>query len=114
MDTTGSLWMSGALVGKPAGVFFSTAGQGGGQETIGLTIVTFFASMGMIYVPLGYTDTNMFNMDVVHGASPYGAGTYAKQDGSRQPSDIEKAIAETQGKNFATIALKLSDKKVEL
>jgi NAD(P)H dehydrogenase (quinone) len=33
MDSTGQLWQTGALVGKPAGVFFSTATQNGGQET---------------------------------------------------------------------------------
>lgn len=32
-DATGGLWMKGALVGKPIGVFFSTSTQGGGYET---------------------------------------------------------------------------------
>ena len=112
MDTTGSLWQTGALVGKPAGVFFSTAVPGGGQETIGLTTITFFASMGMIYVPLGYADPNQFNLTEVHGSSPYGAGAFANSDGSRQPSELELGICETQGKNFAAIAAKL--KKVEI
>jgi NAD(P)H dehydrogenase (quinone) len=112
MDTTGSLWFTGALAGKPAGVFFSSGSQGGGQETIGLTTISFFASHGMIYVPLGCTDPNFLNMDEMHGSSIYGAGTFAKSDGSRQPSDLEKKIAVTQGKNFAVIASKL--KKVEL
>ena len=40
IDSTGQLWQSGALVGKPAGVFFSTANQAGGQETAALTFVT--------------------------------------------------------------------------
>jgi NAD(P)H dehydrogenase (quinone) len=29
-DATGGLWMKGALVGKPIGLFFSTGTQGGG------------------------------------------------------------------------------------
>lgn len=29
-DATGGLWMKGALIGKPIGVFFSTSTQGGG------------------------------------------------------------------------------------
>lgn len=37
-DSTGSLWGAGKLIGKPAGVFFSTAQQGGGQETIGVPL----------------------------------------------------------------------------
>lgn len=32
-DATGGLWQKGALVGKPATMFTSTASQGGGQET---------------------------------------------------------------------------------
>ena len=36
-DATGSLWQKGALVGKPATMFTSTASQGGGQETTILT-----------------------------------------------------------------------------
>ena len=112
MDTTGGLWFTGALVGKPAGVFFSTSSQGGGQETIALTTITFFVHQGMIFVPLGYSDPNVASMDEMHGSSPYGAGTFSKADGSRQPSDLEKGIAETQGKNFAMVAAKL--KKVEL
>ncbi|KAL7525253.1 hypothetical protein ACHAXR_000922 [Thalassiosira sp. AJA248-18] len=42
MDSTGSLWMGGKLVGKAGGCFFSSGSQGGGQETMGLTTVTFF------------------------------------------------------------------------
>jgi NAD(P)H dehydrogenase (quinone) len=101
------LWQKGALVGKPAGCFFSNAVQGGGQETMGLTMVPFFTHMGMVFVPLGFVE-KMFVMDEVHGASAYGAGTYAGTDGSRQPTDLEKSIAETHGQNFAKTAAKLA------
>lgn len=33
LDATGGLWRSQALAGKPAGIFYSTGSQGGGQET---------------------------------------------------------------------------------
>ena len=33
LDATGGLWRSQLLAGKPAGIFFSTGSQGGGQET---------------------------------------------------------------------------------
>ncbi|CAN1222124.1 NAD(P)H dehydrogenase (quinone) FQR1 [Linum grandiflorum] len=33
MDSTGGLWRTQALQGKPAGLFYSTGSQGGGQET---------------------------------------------------------------------------------
>lgn len=32
-DSTGGLWRTQALSGKPAGLFYSTGSQGGGQET---------------------------------------------------------------------------------
>jgi len=36
-DRTGGLWLTGALRNKPAGLFTSTASQGGGQEVTCLT-----------------------------------------------------------------------------
>lgn len=39
-DATGGHWQAGALAGKPASLFFSTASQGGGQETTAMTTVT--------------------------------------------------------------------------
>lgn len=108
LDSTGGLWQAGALVGKPAGVFFSTGTQNGGQETTALTFVTQLAHHGMVFVPLGYSTPKLFDMDAPHGGSPYGAGTLAGPDGSRQPSALEKDIAEAHGKHFGTIAAKLA------
>ena len=107
LDSTGGLWMGGKLIGKPAAVFASTAQQGGGQETASYGMVQFIAHHGMIYVPMGYRDQKVFNNDEVHGGSPFGAGTVAGGDGSRQPSQLELDVAETQGKSFAEIAAKL-------
>ena len=108
LDSTGGLWQSGALVGKPAGVFFSTGTQNGGQETTALTFVTQLAHHGMVFVPLGYSTPKLFDLSAPHGGSPYGAGTLAGPDGSRQPSALEKDIAEAHGKHFGTIAAKLA------
>lgn len=47
-DRTGQLWAKGALTGKFAGVFTSTASQHGGQETTALTTVPFFTHHGII------------------------------------------------------------------
>ena len=33
IDATGGLWKKQQLIGKPAGVFYSTSTQGGGQES---------------------------------------------------------------------------------
>lgn len=107
MDSTGGLWMSGGLVGKPAGVFFSTGTAGGGQETTALTFLTQLSHHGMIYVPIGYSSQLLMNMDEVHGGSAYGAGTLAGTDGSRTPSKLELDVAEHQGGYFAGVVNRL-------
>ncbi|PVU87944.1 hypothetical protein BB561_006113 [Smittium simulii] len=108
-DSTGQLWASGALQGKMAATFFSTASQGGGQECTALSFLPNLVHHGMIYVPLGYANTNLFSVDEVVGGSPWGAGTVANGDGSRQPSEKELEIAVTQGERFAqTVAQYLS------
>jgi NAD(P)H dehydrogenase (quinone) len=113
MDSTGALWQAGALAGKTAGIFQSTAVQGGGQETVGLTMLPFFVHHGMIFLPLGYANPKVFNNDEPHGASPYGAGTLANGDGSRMPSPLELDVAITQGKNFAVLTEKICARPVE-
>lgn len=107
IDSTGSIWQSGALIGKPYGIFFSTGTQGGGQETTALTSLTNFTHHGMIYVPIGYSTPLVADMSEMHGGSPYGAGTFAGATGNRQPSKIELGIAEHQGKLFGTTATAL-------
>jgi len=103
-DATGQLWQTGALVGKVASTFTSTATPAGGQETTIAVNTTHFAHHGMIYVPLGYTDPTIFNMDEMHGGSPWGAGTFAGPNGERQPTALELGLARSQGKRVAQIA----------
>ncbi len=42
----------------------------------------------------------MFMILRIYSGSPWGAGTFASADGSRQPSPLELEIAELQGKHF--------------
>ncbi|KZP06998.1 benzoquinone reductase [Athelia psychrophila] len=102
IDSTGGLWGSGGLHGKYAGVFVSTAGLGGGQESTAIAALSTLAHHGIIYVPLGYKNNfaQLTNLTEVHGGSPWGAGAFAAPDGSRQPSALELEIAEIQGKSF--------------
>jgi len=101
-DSTGGLWASGGLYGKYAGVFISTAGHGGGQESTAIASMSTFAHHGIVYVPFGYAKAfgQLTNLTEVHGGSPWGAGTFAASDGSRQPSALELEIATIQGKSF--------------
>ncbi|GLC33644.1 hypothetical protein PLESTB_000099200 [Pleodorina starrii] len=108
-DATGMLWQNGALHGKPASLFTSTASQGGGQETTLMTAVTQLAHHGMIYVPAGYAaGQGMFGVQEAKGGSPWGAGTLAGPDGSRQPSEIELEAIRVQARTFAQAAKKLA------
>ncbi|GMH05376.1 hypothetical protein Nepgr_007216 [Nepenthes gracilis] len=106
MDATGALWRTQLLAGKPAGIFYSTGSQGGGQETTPLTAITQLVHHGMIFVPIGYTfGAGMFEMEKVTGGTPYGAGTFAG-DGLRQPTELELGKALHQGKYFADMVKK--------
>ena len=108
LDSTGSLWQSGGLVGKVGSVFTSTASQHGGQET---TITSFHLTLfhhGMVVVGLPYAFQGQLRMDQITGGSPYGASTIAGAAGERQPSDNELDAARFQGNYVATIATKLA------
>jgi NAD(P)H dehydrogenase (quinone) len=107
-DTTGGLWMRGALVGKVGGAFTSTASQHGGQETTLFSIITNLLHMGMTIVGLDYGFQGQMGVAVVNGGTPYGASTIANGDGSRQPSQVELDGARYQGKRIAETAAKLA------
>ncbi|TFK47632.1 NADH-quinone oxidoreductase [Heliocybe sulcata] len=101
-DATGQLWATGALAGKFGGLFVSSASPGGGQESTAIAAMSTFAHHGIIYVPLGYKHTfaQLTNLTELRGGSPWGAGTFAGGDGSRQPSALELEVATIQGKTF--------------
>ncbi|ODN83336.1 NAD(P)H:quinone oxidoreductase, type IV [Cryptococcus amylolentus CBS 6039] len=101
-DQTGGLWATGALVGKFVGTFTSTAGQHSGQESTHITTFPFFAHHGLAYVPIGYTDPSVGNVDQVQGGSPYGASVVAAADGHLQPTANDLKVAAHQGSYFAT------------
>ncbi len=107
LDNTVSLWLKDEMVGKVGSVFVCTGSQHGGQET---TITSFYSTLihlGMIIVGVPYSEKRLLNMDEIIGGSPYGAGTVASPDGSRQPSESELEIARFQGRHAAEIAARL-------
>lgn len=105
-DQTGGLWVNGALVGKVGSVFTST-GTGGGNESTILSTHTTLLHHGLVIVGLPYSCPQLTDISEVRGGSPYGAGTIAGGDGSRQPSDNELAQARFQGQHVAQITKKL-------
>ncbi|MFB6260933.1 MAG: NAD(P)H:quinone oxidoreductase, partial [Thiohalorhabdaceae bacterium] len=107
LDQAGGLWANGSLIGKPGGVFTSTATQHGGQETTLTSFHTTLLHLGMVIVGVPYSCQELFNMDEISGGTPYGASTLAKGDGSRWPSANELAIARFQGRHLADVAGRL-------
>jgi NAD(P)H dehydrogenase (quinone) len=106
LDQTGGLWAEGKLVGKLGSVFVST-GTGAGNET---TITSFHHTLihhGMVITGVPYRCPDLANIDEPRGGSPYGAGTMAGSDGSRQPTERELAIARFQGEHVAKLSVKL-------
>ena len=110
IDATGRLWASGALVGKAAGVFTSSATQHGGQESTILSFHIPLLHLGMVVVGLPYSFQGQMRMDEITGGSPYGASTIAGGKGERMPSENELSAARFQGRWVTTIASKLSVK----
>ncbi|KAL2912420.1 hypothetical protein HK105_208063, partial [Polyrhizophydium stewartii] len=78
----------------------------GGLETTALTFMPFFAHHGINYVPYGWSG-HIGGHAEVHGCGPWGAGTIAPSDGSRDISELEKIVAREQGKRFAAVLNRL-------
>src|SRR5690606_5503100 len=70
LDGTNSLWLTGALVGKPAGVFTSTASLHGGQETTLLSMMLPLLHHGMLITGIPYSEPAL--LDTRGGGTPYG------------------------------------------
>lgn len=107
LDSTGGLWMKGALVGKPGGVFASSGTQHGGQESTILTFMPTLLHQGMVLVGLPYSFQGQMGVDEIVGGSPYGASTIAGGDGSRMPSRRDLDGVRYQAKHLAAIGHKL-------
>lgn len=105
LDTTGGLWQSGALIGKPAGCFTSTASLHGGQETTLLSMMLPLIHQGMVIVGVPYSETQLFTTTT--GGTPYGPSHMAGADSNLPLSDSERQISRALGKRLAMTALKL-------
>lgn len=105
-DQTGALWMKGALVGKPAGVFTSTGTLHGGQETtIVSTMMTLFHH-GMVVVGVPYSVPEMLSTNM--GGTPYGPSHVAGNPPTNTITYDESAICKALGRRVAEIATKLA------
>ena len=90
LDGTSNLWLTGALVGKPAGVFTSTASLHGGQETTLLSMMLPLLHHGMLITGLPYSESAL--IDTQGGGTPYGPSHHAGADGKSGLNEHEVAL----------------------
>jgi len=106
IDGTSPLWLKGALAGKPAAVFTSTATMHGGQETTLVSMMLPLLHHGMLIVGLPYTEPAL--MSTMAGGSPYGASHVAGVKDDRPIEAQEKTLAIALGERLARAAQKLA------
>jgi len=106
LDGTSLLWQRGALAGKPACVFTSTASLHGGQETTLLSMMLPLFHHGMLVMGLPYTLPEMNATRT--GGTPYGASHFAGIADDQPITDAERTLCIAQGRRLAEIALQLS------
>jgi NAD(P)H dehydrogenase (quinone) len=106
LDGTASEWLSGALSGKPAGVFTSTSSLHGGQESTLLTMSVPLLHHGMLLVGVPFSEAAL--TQTTTGGTPYGASHLARDKNDLTLSDEETQVAQHLGRRVAEAAVKLS------
>jgi len=105
IDTLGSEWASGALVGKPAAVFTSTSTMHGGQESTLLTMLVPLLHHGCVVAGIPFTEPALNTTR--SGGTPYGASHVAGLQDAPEPTDEESQLARALGRRIAQLAAKL-------
>ncbi|MGP1717838.1 MAG: NAD(P)H:quinone oxidoreductase [Methylophilus sp.] len=105
LDGSTSLWLKGALIGKPAAVFTSTGSMHGGNEITLMTMMIPLMHHGMLMVGLPYSEPQLGTTKT--GGTPYGASHIGGAKDDQPISDDEKKLCMALGKRLAETALKL-------
>jgi len=106
IDHTTPLWLSGALIGKPACVFTSTGSMHGGQETVLMSMMLPLLHHGMMIMGLPYNTEDLMNTS--SGGTPYGASHMAGSGGDARLSEEEIRMCQIQGQRLAETVAKLN------
>lgn len=101
-DSTSDLWLSGALIDKPAALFTSTASLHGGQESTLLSMMLPLLHHGMLIVGLPYSEAAL--TATTTGGTPYGASHVAGPNDDRPLSEHERELCVALGKRLARLA----------
>jgi NAD(P)H dehydrogenase (quinone) len=105
LEKTSGQWLSGSLVGKPAGVFTSTSSLHGGQETTLLSMMIPLLHHGMLICGLPYTESAL--LTTRSGGTPYGPSHVAGAENNLPLTEEEKSLCLAFGKRLATFASSL-------
>ena len=106
IDHTTPLWLSGALIGKPACVFTSTGSMHGGQETVLMSMMLPLLHHGMMIMGLPYNTEDLMNTS--SGGTPYGASHMAGSGGDARLSEEEIRMCQIQGQRLAETVARLN------
>jgi NAD(P)H dehydrogenase (quinone) len=106
LDSTSGLWLKGALAGKPAAVFTSSASMHGGQESTLLSMMLPLLHHGMVILGIPYTEAAL--SETREGGTPYGASHVTGSGGNTTLSENEKLLAVALGRRLAETATKLA------
>lgn len=106
IDQSSGLWLSGAMIDKPAAVFTSSSSLHGGQESTLLSMILPLLHHGMLITGLPYSEPGL--MSTESGGTPYGASHWAGPDNSRPVDEQEAALCRALGRRVAKIAAGLS------
>jgi NAD(P)H dehydrogenase (quinone) len=101
IDGLGGLWSQGKLNGKVGSVFGSSSTPHGGNESTLISLYNPMAHLGLIVVPLGYSDPALFK-----AGTPYGASAVSGQNASPPTAD-DLEVARYQGRRVATVGAAL-------
>lgn len=103
IDQTSALWLSGAMIDKPAAVFTSTSSMHGGQESTLLSMMLPLLHHGMLIAGLPYSEPGL--MMTTSGGTPYGASHWAGDDNSRPVDQGEESLCRALGQRVARLAV---------
>ncbi len=105
-DQTSGQWMSGGLIGKPAGVFTSTNSLHGGQEATLLSMMIPLLHHGAVIVGVPYSEPAL--NATASGGTPYGPSHWGGDEG-KPLSQEEIDVALALGERLARMAQTLKD-----
>lgn len=104
LEQTTNAWVSGRLIGKPAGVFTSTSTPHGGQESTLLSMMVPLLHHGMLISGIPFSEATLHHHS--GGGTPYGSSWVAGPDHQTPNAEI-LTLARSQGRRLAQLALRL-------